>query len=93
MPLFQMSATRVPNEERVLPEADQIAVGSVANNEEEALPTVVLVLVLMSAVAPVTADPRDEEAVPTMLLVLLLTAVVPAVIAEAIDEDAVVTSD
>ena len=79
-----MSETKVPNELKVLPEADQIAVGNVANKEDEALPTVVLT----EAVPAVTAAPREEEAVPTIELVLALTEVVPAVIAAAIDEDA-----
>ena len=97
MPLVQMSETSVPNELRVLPEADQIAVGSVANNEEEALVTVVFT----EAVPAVTADPSEDEAVVTTELVLaLITAasedeavlVLPLTTA-AIDEEAVVTSD
>ena len=58
VPLDQMSETSVPNEVRVLPEADQTAFGSIANNEDEALPTTVLVLVLI-------VDAIDEEAVVT----------------------------
>ena len=99
-----MSETSVPNDVRVRPEADQTAVGSVANNDEEALPTVVLVLALTEAVPAVTAEPREEEAVSMVLLVLALTTaaideeavpiavlVLPLTTA-AIDEDAVDTS-
>ena len=50
VPLVQTSATRVPKDDRVRPEADQIAVGRVAKSEEEALPTMVLVFTLTAEV-------------------------------------------
>jgi hypothetical protein len=81
--LFHTSATRVPNEERVLPDADQIAVGSVAKREEEALPMVVLT----EAVPATVPAAREVEA----LVTVVLTEAVPAVTADPSEDEAVPT--
>ncbi len=50
VPFVQTSVTRVPKDDRVRPEADQIAAGKAAKSEEEALPTTVSVLAFTAEV-------------------------------------------
>ena len=50
VPFVQTSATKVPKDDRVRPEADQIAVGRVAKSDDEAVKMALLVLVLTAEV-------------------------------------------
>ena len=50
VPLVQTSATKVPNDERVRPEADQIAVGIVAKSDDDAVRMALSVLALTAEV-------------------------------------------
>ena len=63
VPLVQTSAASVPKLDKVRPVKFQIAVGSMANKDDEAFPTTRLVLLFTLVVPAEIADASDEVAV------------------------------
>ncbi len=78
VPFVHTSAAREPNDESVLSELAQIAVGNVDARDDEAVKMAALVFELTAAVPAVIAVAIEDEAVPTTEFVLAFTPVVTA---------------